>query len=166
MRIQLKRLRDTSDSFEVSDLYSASQYRLCKETAKYVIDFLQEKADMNVQNSIPFHLRVLCTIHLYAHGLFQTPTGSNFNLSMSQSSVSRCLHQVTDLIEKHLPILVKFPTTEDEIAEAKKGFYMKFGLPGIISAVDGMCISPYNHLQTTTKQTLGIFIETEKDTTA
>lgn len=136
-------MRDESDPFDVSDLFFVSQYRLSKSTAKYIIDLLGDKDDANSQNSsIPFPLRVLCTLHFYGHGSFQKPTGTHYNLSMSQSSVSRCIHQITHLIEQHLaPIFVQFPTTEESKLAVKQGFYTKFGLPGILGAIDGVHIA-------------------------
>lgn len=154
LKVQRKTLRDSSNPFDVGDSYFIRHYRLNKSTAKYLIDFLEPHCIPDTHlNTIPFHLRVLCSLIFYGHGPVQKIAGLNFDLPLSQTSVSRCIRQVTQLIVKHLtPALVKFPTAPEHKLAIKNGFYTKFSLPGIIGAIDGVHIailSPPNNSEGT-----------------
>lgn len=64
---------------------------------------------------------MLSAIRFYATGCFQRPVGEQWGISLSQTSVSRCLHKVTDAINAHLlKEWVKFPITTFERNCAKE----------------------------------------------
>lgn len=48
------------------------------------------------------HIWVLFAIRLYATGCYQRPVGEQWSISMSQPSISRCIHRVTDAINKNI----------------------------------------------------------------
>lgn len=126
-RIRLRQvqrhLRDEADPFNVPDYFFFWHYRMTKSCVTFIIEELTERCvDDFIAPSIPMYLKVLCALQFYGHGCFQKPTGMNYYWPLSQSSVSRCLQQVTDLICIHLtPTLVKFPITDGERNVVKQG---------------------------------------------
>lgn len=85
-----------------------------------------------------FFSKVLSAIRFYATGCFQRPVGEQWGISLSQTSISRCLHKVTDAINKDLlRQWVKFPTTTYERHCAKEQFQSSsFPFEGCIGAID------------------------------
>lgn len=77
-------------------------------------------------------------MRFYATGSYQNPVGNQEGLTMSQPSVSRCVHAVTDSINNvFLRRKIRFPLTAEErnaaqlkFANAMQPFY------GAIGAVD------------------------------
>lgn len=62
-------------------------------------------------------------MYFYAKGSYQRATGDHFDLNVSQPSVSRCLHAVTDAINNTLlRKWVKFPMTLLERNNAREEF--------------------------------------------
>ncbi|XP_036338396.1 putative nuclease HARBI1 isoform X1 [Rhagoletis pomonella] len=82
---------------------------------------------------------VLCTLRFYATGCYQRPVGEQWGISMSQSSISRCIHRVTDAINSGLFFEeVKFPMTQVDRQAAKEVFASAPApfVGGTIGAVD------------------------------
>lgn len=60
---------------------------------------------------------------MYAKGSYQRASGDSFDLNISQPSVSRCLHDVTDVInDRLLKQWVTFPNTNAQRNEACEEF--------------------------------------------
>lgn len=58
--------------------------------------------------------------------------------SISQSSMSRFIDRITDIIVTHLASkFIRFPQTPIEIHETKARFEEKYGLPGVLGVIDG-----------------------------
>lgn len=67
--------------------------------------------------------KVLSAIRFYATECFQRPVGEQWGISLSQASISRCLHRVTEAInDTLLRQWVKFPITTYERHCAKEVF--------------------------------------------
>ena len=110
-------------------------------------------------------MKFWAALNFYAKGSYQDCVGGNHLLGLSQSSVSRCLKEVTNLITDHLmPDVIKFPSTVLERTEVKRvyvnfllfkfvvkefsyehfRFYDKFGLTSILGAIDGTHVAIVN----------------------
>lgn len=86
---------------------------------------------------MPNNLIILCALHFYGQGSYQKSLGQDMNMPMSQSSVSKCIDAVTNVLNDHFGYLIKFPTTEAEKNIQKRSFMeMPNGFPGIIGAID------------------------------
>ena len=82
-------------------------------------------------------LRILTALFFFANGSYQRVLGHSWALSMSQSSVSRCVREVSNLILEHMADdWIKFPTTEREIIREKMKFMQGVQFPGTLGAVD------------------------------
>lgn len=84
-------------------------------------------------------MQVLATLRFYATGCYQRPVGEQWGISMSQSSVSRCIHRVTDAIVNTMFCeKIKFPMTQEERQTAKTIFASSSSpfVAGTIGAID------------------------------
>ncbi|KAE8742320.1 hypothetical protein FOCC_FOCC012120 [Frankliniella occidentalis] len=139
-RIKKRTLRDTSDPFGVTEADFRQHYRLPKILARRLIDELEPYMRQPQRASaIPVHLKVLCTLHFFANGNFQKPNGRNYDLAMSQPSVSRAIDEVVNVMNR-LEILqahIKFPREEAARREVIHKNWLASRLRGVVGYVDG-----------------------------
>lgn len=83
---------------------------------------------------IPFDLKVLVALNFYATGSCQNEIRSIGHIS--QSSVSKCIEEVTDLLNVLIFKYIKFPKSEDDRKIIANEFAKK-GIDGIIGIIDG-----------------------------
>lgn len=77
------------------------------------------------------------TLTFLAHGSYQKPVAQNKIIPCSQSTVSRHLHEIVNIMVNHLGNrYIKFPQTVEEIITTKQGFFAKHGIPGIVGCID------------------------------
>lgn len=68
-------------------------------------------------------------LNFMATGSFQNCVGVNFSIALSQTSVSRIIHEICTLIVTNLlPEFVRFPITREEQNAVKQRYalYMKY----------------------------------------
>lgn len=144
VRLRNKRLRDTSNPFTLPEADFRRMFRLSRAIAD---DLLKEMLTNNpglenvYSNAIPFHLKFFATLSFLAHGSDQKPTGDSKVFAQSQSMVSRGLDLVLGELLKLTGRYIKFPTSAADISSNKSAFLEKFGMPGIICAIDGTHIA-------------------------
>lgn len=82
--------------------------------------------------------QVLSAIRVYATGCYQRPVGEQWDISMSQPSISRCLHRVTDAINENIfRQWVQFPMTLQARQFAREQFRnAPQPFEGVIGAID------------------------------
>lgn len=88
-------------------------------------------------SGIHFKLKFLTTLNFFGHGSYQKPTGCNYIFAQSQSSVSRSVKVVSSVLVKLANKYIKFPIEVSEKINNKIRFLEKFGMAGIICAIDG-----------------------------
>ncbi|XP_055714875.1 putative nuclease HARBI1 [Phlebotomus papatasi] len=138
-RIQLRALRDASNPFELPENTFRQIFVLTPNLALDLIDQLKSWDSSNNFESevIPFHLKVLSTLHFYGKGSYQVSVGRNNMCNMSQATVSRCISYISGLIDDHLADqFIKFPTSQDEKRSISAGFQEQFDLNNIIGSID------------------------------
>lgn len=70
--------------------------------------------------------------------MFCSRVGADAFNSISQSSMSRFIDRITDIVATDLsPKFIRFPQTPIEIQETKTRFEEKYGLPGVLGVIDG-----------------------------
>ena len=119
MRGVLRNLRDSSNPFNIPDNLFIKKYRLPKEMCISLIEDLEPYDTQRTK--LPFVLRFLSTIYFFANGSFQACVGNNTDISFSQSSVSRSLAAISDLIIARKKSEICFPKTFDEKIKIKIG---------------------------------------------
>lgn len=87
---------------------------------------------------ISTELKLATTLRFLAQGSYQLSVGNDFNLGLSQPTVSLILEETLDVLQSAIcPLYIKFELTEEEKAECKLHFFEKTGFPGVIGCVDG-----------------------------
>lgn len=82
--------------------------------------------------------KLSAALKFLAQGGYQHQIGQDQHIALAQQTMSRCLHEVCKAIEKTLcPKHIVFRMSEEEKRDAKRYFFQKFRMPGIIGAVDG-----------------------------
>lgn len=83
-------------------------------------------------------IQVLVAIGFFAHGSYQRPAGNQCELVVSQSTASRCIRKVAQLINTHLlRQWIKFPMTVQEKTTVQNKFSLAAQpFPGAIGAID------------------------------
>ncbi|XP_018568602.1 putative nuclease HARBI1 [Anoplophora glabripennis] len=93
-------------------------------------------------------MRLFAALHFMSEGSYQRGIGQDYLTSMHQSSISRCLSEVTDFIVELLGYVIRFPETEEEKNQEKFQFTQLGGFPGITGCIDCTqiaIISPKTH---------------------
>ncbi|XP_017478355.1 PREDICTED: uncharacterized protein LOC108368101 [Rhagoletis zephyria] len=152
----LKSMRDKSDPFSMEDVIFLQMFRFPKSLCRALIEEL-EPNDVQKSN-MPFTLRFLACLYFYSHRSYQKCVGNSYSISMSQASVSRALHFISKIIVDVKAGEVRFPSTLQEVAEVKRGFYTKFGIKGTIGAVDGTYIGIISPTTTDARTPVSLFM--------
>ena len=80
-------------------------------------------------------MQVLVALHFFASGSFLQVIGDT--LGLSKSTVSWTVNNVSYALAQKQVHFIKWPSTEAEVAQIKRGIYDKGGFPGVIGCVDG-----------------------------
>lgn len=90
----------------------------------------------------PVSEQLLCALHYYANG---GSYASNCNcLGIGSGTFRRHVLRVTAALLNLKPLVVKFPTTAEELTAASNDFYARHGVPGCVGILDGTRISIRN----------------------
>ena len=79
-------------------------------------------------------VKVMATLHFLATGSFQRTSG--VVAGMSQSSISRCVHQVIPAILRRMANQIIKPTQEDLRMKTMRELYRIAQFPGTVGAID------------------------------
>ncbi|XP_055693921.1 putative nuclease HARBI1 [Lutzomyia longipalpis] len=148
----LRHLRNSCDPFAVSDEIFMGKFRLSPAAVCELITKLQPH-DQDYGSEISFPIQVLAALNFFAKGSFQTEVGLNNAINISQPMVSIYVKKISSMIVSHMSDYIKFPRSNEELAELKAGFQHKHGLPNILGIIDGTHIriiapkktDPYRH---------------------
>ena len=80
-------------------------------------------------------VQILVVLRFFTSRSFLQVIGDT--LSFSKSSVSHIISQVSLALTKKQRNFLKWPSTEEEILQNKRGFFTKGGFPRVIGCVDG-----------------------------
>ena len=90
--------------------------------------FAKKKNNSKIFSLIYIIAQVLTALKFYGGGSYQSDVGDNKYIGINQSSVSKCLHQVTDFLN-HQDIVrewIKFPNNLNELNEVKQKYMLFF----------------------------------------
>lgn len=136
--VERRILRDVSDPFSFSDNHFKSLYRLNKNMVHYLIEQLLPHMNNSLHpNAIDPRLRIFAALFFFANGSYQRVIGHSHALSMGQTTVSKCIGEISDLIVQHLSnTWIQFPVTREAKLAIKTKFMETRQFPGVIGAVD------------------------------
>ncbi|XP_053959721.1 putative nuclease HARBI1 [Anastrepha ludens] len=135
-----KKVRDNAvDVFQLPDDVFVKQFRLNKIAFQYVLNILKREMLPVIKTwSISPELKLEACLRFFAEGGYQNGTGQDFNIGMAQSTVSIVLSEVLNILEATLcPRWISLAMTETEELEAKRYFFGKTRIPGIVMCADG-----------------------------
>ncbi|KAB0800379.1 hypothetical protein PPYR_06119 [Photinus pyralis] len=124
---------------ELSDEYFIKVFRLSKALAQFLVHLLKDYiAPANRSTDLDITTKVLVTLRFLASGSYQMDVGSNYNFGISQPSVSRCIEEVVNAMNRNeiFNAYVHFPRNIQELNAARMGFFEKYNFPGIIGCID------------------------------
>ncbi|KAL1477074.1 hypothetical protein MTO96_036046, partial [Rhipicephalus appendiculatus] len=120
-------------------------FRLSKTTAQWFCEQLSDDValERRGEGGLTVEEQVMCALRFFASGGFQAAVGSEGCISLSQSSVSRCVHSVSQAIGRvgTAQRWVSFPHTRAEIASVKQRFLRIGTISDVIGCVDGTYIA-------------------------
>ena len=102
-----------------------ARYRFGKESIQYITNLIE--IDLRRKTNRSHALRPID----------QVLTALRFYASVEKSTVSRAVHDVSQLLSAKQSMFIKWPTTAAVINENKNGFYRRRRFPGIIGCIDG-----------------------------
>ncbi|XP_067634817.1 putative nuclease HARBI1 [Eurosta solidaginis] len=124
-------MRQRSDIFNLPDTNKAAFTYVLEQ----IVPFMKVgKRPTIISNEI----KLATTLRFLAQGSYQLSVGNDFNLALSQPTVSAILAETFEALEQVIcPLLISFEMSEEEQTKAKIHFYQKAGFPGVIGCVDG-----------------------------
>ncbi|XP_049875923.1 putative nuclease HARBI1 [Pectinophora gossypiella] len=137
-KIARRYLRDISDCVNLPDDYLLQNCGINRAVFHQILNILEPVVPRTQRaNGIPFPLKVLVTLSFLYSGCHQKSIGKDFNLSISQKSVSRVIKIVIEGLNVVLDNWVVFPASAMQREQVKEGFYRKYHFPETIGCLDG-----------------------------
>ena len=131
------RLRDDFCLTDFTDNELRSRYRFGRESIEFLVELLRDDLERPTSrnHTLSTTVHVLVALRFFASGSFLQVIGDT--LGLSKSTVSRIVNNVSYALAQKQIHFIKWPSTEAEIVQTKRGFYDKGGFPGVIGCVDG-----------------------------
>ncbi|XP_063596982.1 putative nuclease HARBI1 [Penaeus indicus] len=112
-------------------------YRFSKESFCHLLNMIQgdlERSD-NRGRPLPAVYQLLIALHFYCSGSYQKVVGDQHGLQVSQPTVCRTIHRVSEALAKRYSQFVRFPSLQ-EAADIHSKFYEVAQFPNVIGAID------------------------------
>nr|XP_049465483.1 putative nuclease HARBI1 [Anopheles coluzzii] len=81
--------------------------------------------------------KLATVLRFFAQGSYQQGVGNDFTMTIGQSTFSETLDQTLTVLERELTYAITMNLTEDERADARRYFYSKLPVPGVVMCIDG-----------------------------
>lgn len=114
-------------------------FRLNKAAFQYVLEQLKSEIPPSVRSgSVSFECKLAACLRFFAEGPYQRGVAQDFNVAIAQPTFSQHFGIILDVLERILcPKWITLVMTEEEKREAKRYFYERSGIPGVVMCVDG-----------------------------
>ncbi|XP_056003022.1 putative nuclease HARBI1 [Ostrea edulis] len=122
---------------DFNDSEYKERYRFSKESVNFITDLLEPELCRPTLRSYSLSAlsQVEMALRYYATGNNMKTIGDT--LGFHKSSVSRSIQDVSQALTDLASRFIKWPSTEGEKSNIKKGFYAIAKFPGVIGAIDG-----------------------------
>ena len=98
--------------------------------------FTYERSNKVRQDVISLEKRVAITLYYLKDQGSMKMTANAFGIA--RCTVGQVIHEICEIIAKQLgPVLIKFPTTKEEVLATSTQFLNRFGFPQVIGCIDG-----------------------------
>ena len=126
----------TSPLDSYSDKRMHKYYRFTRNGMMHIIDKLEPHLRPQTLRShaIDATTQIFIALRFYAIGCFYSTSAAHH--SISEASVCRVVHRVTDVLVAPKDDHIKWPTSQDDITRNQWDFFALYGFPGAIGAVD------------------------------
>ncbi|WAR04489.1 HARB1-like protein [Mya arenaria] len=123
----------------LSDVEVVDRYRLSRIAIIYLEDSLRNDLSppTNRSQSVSSVTKVLVGLRVLSKGNFLSEVADLHGIS--KQTASRVLHEFVDAVNRNIDN-IRFPRTQQELAEAKLGFYKRCKIANIVGAVDGTLV--------------------------
>ncbi|XP_018572113.1 putative nuclease HARBI1 [Anoplophora glabripennis] len=127
-------------------------FRLNKNMTEDLIETLEpfitppsRISSLNVTRKVIISSVILTALRFFASGSYQTDIGLNLHLGVSQSSVSRCVAEVTDALNRPEVFnrFIRFPWNFNKLNGLRNEFYLQNNFPGVIGCIDCTHVAIY-----------------------
>ncbi|XP_018377650.1 PREDICTED: putative nuclease HARBI1, partial [Trachymyrmex cornetzi] len=146
LQLECRLLRDHANPLALPQNEFMDIFRLSPDLALYLINELRHDLQPQRISGLAPELQVLTVLQFYGQGCYQRSVGNQFQHNMSQTSVSRCIHAVTNAINQLLRRWIKFSMTQEERAAARNKFRnTPQPFPGAIGATFINILGPVEH---------------------
>ncbi|XP_055644036.1 putative nuclease HARBI1 [Toxorhynchites rutilus septentrionalis] len=109
-----------------------------KEAFRYVLGEIEHDFSNTKKSGIHVKEKLAACLRFFAEGNYQLGAGKDFHIAMAQSTFSKVLSEMLNILERRLcSKWISLEMSENEQRRAKLYFYEKSGIPGIIMCVDG-----------------------------
>ncbi|XP_053946944.1 putative nuclease HARBI1, partial [Anastrepha ludens] len=134
----LASLRSTEDPFLLEEDVFRRFLRFPKSFCWELIQDLKPLEKFERNSKIPFNITFsLFQYYIFlANGSYQSVIGNCHFSAMSQPSVSRCIEQICKMVVEHKHFEISVPNEAEHYNSIKRGFHNKFGIKGVIGAID------------------------------
>ncbi|XP_066585426.1 putative nuclease HARBI1 [Prorops nasuta] len=134
------RFHERIDAFDgLSEEKFIKLFRLNKKCTFRLCDIIEQNSSQQSRSSsLDTKVKVLTALRFLTSGSYQMCVGNNINMAISQSSVSRCIHEVINIL--NLPEIfsewVHFPNNIEKLTELRNKFWVRHRFPEAIGCID------------------------------
>ena len=91
-------------------------FRISKEIFLNLLDIIERKIKPPIKStSVPAVIKLTAVLRFFAEGGYQKRTGNDFNVGLAQSTMSKTLTEMLNVLETEIcSNLIKFPDTDVE----------------------------------------------------
>ncbi|KAK8385007.1 hypothetical protein O3P69_014519 [Scylla paramamosain] len=132
------KLTDPTDPLtKYTEQHFQEMYRLSKESFRELLSIIQGDLDRldNRGRPLPAPYQLLLALHFYCTGSYQKEVGEQHGLEVSQPTVCRTIHRVSEALARRYGQFVVFPSTT-QAPEIHERFYEVAQFPNVIGAID------------------------------
>ncbi|XP_055589422.1 putative nuclease HARBI1 [Uranotaenia lowii] len=139
VRLERRLIRDRANPLQMPDHMFTRYFRVSKALFHHLLKFVEASLGYAVGSaSVSPVIKLSATLRFLAEGSYQKGTGNDVFVGMAQSTFSKMLSQVLDVLEPGIcRNAIQFPKEDTEKNAIKLGFFQKTGFPGVIGCVDG-----------------------------
>lgn len=114
-------------------------FRLSKTAFRYVLEQVKAEIMPAVRSgSVSLECKLAACLRFFAEGAYQRGAAQDFKVAIAQPTFSQHFATILNILEQKLcPKWIVLPMTDEEKEEAKRYFYDRSGIPGVIMCVDG-----------------------------
>ncbi|XP_055614942.1 putative nuclease HARBI1 [Toxorhynchites rutilus septentrionalis] len=113
-------------------------FRLNKTAFRYIVQEIKNEFPRQKKGGLSVTDKLAVCLRFFAEGSYQHGASKDYDVAIAQSTFSKVLDEMLIILERKICTKwINFEMTQQEMREAKRFFYEKSGIPGVIMCVDG-----------------------------